>query len=158
MDDLHRTNTIARLFHFIRRHFVWLAILVVIVWTAAFFELGRYTVYRANPNLQGQEQATAILHKVGQLIQLPSNETPTMATISNAASARQGQPFLANAENGDVLLVYANAGEALLYRPSSNKLIAVGPVDNGTPSTAADQPAPPPVATSTNATHAASKK
>jgi len=53
-----------------------------------------------------------------------------MAIINDAASAKKEQPFLKNAANGDVLIVYPNAGEALMYRPSSNKLIAVGPVDN----------------------------
>jgi hypothetical protein len=161
MNELHRTSVIAHILHFIRRYFLWLAIIVFIIWTAAFFEFGRYTVYQANPGLEGQEQAAQILHNVGQLIQLPTDETPTMATISDAASAKQGQPFLANAENGDVLIVYQNAGEALLYRPSTNKLIAVGPVDTSSSADAtATQPPPIPtlVATSTNATGTPSKK
>ena len=161
MDELHHTNTIARLFRFIRRYFLWLAIIVFIIWTAAFFEFGRYTVYQANPALQSQEQATQILHQVGNLIQLPQNETPTMATINDAASVKQGQPFLANAENGDILIVYQNAGEALLYRPSTNKLIAVGPVNNSPSADATATQSPPiptPVPTSTNATGTPSKK
>jgi hypothetical protein len=159
MDDQRRTSTNARLFRFIRRYFLGIVLVVVIVWTTAFFELGRYTVYQANPSLQGQEQAAEILQKVGQLIQLPPNETPTMATISDAQSAKQGQPFLTNAENGDVLIVYPNAREALLYRPSTNKLIAVGPVDSTSPEAQTAQASvSAPAATSTDASSTISKK
>jgi len=145
---------------FLGRYFLWLAIVVVIIWTAAFFELGRDTVYWDNPSLQGQEQAAEILHRVGQIIQLPTGETPTMAAINNAAVAKQNQPFLANAENGDVLIVYSNAGEALLYRPSTDKLIAVGPVDTPNPAQSqAETPISQPVAASTtDATNTPSKK
>ena len=118
------------IFAFIRRYFIPIAILLLIIWTVGFFEAGRYAVYSAHPELSGQEQASAILQKVGALIQLPSGETPTMATINDAASAKKAQPFLANALNGDVLIVYPNAQTAILYRPSTNKLIAVGPVTN----------------------------
>ena len=160
MDEPRRTSTKARLFRLIRRHFFWIVIVVVIVWTASFFELGRDTVYQTNPNLQDQEQAAEILQKVGQLIQLPADETPTMAAISATRQApKQGQPFLTNAENGDVLIVYDNAREALLYRPSINKLIAVGPVDSATPQAPAVQaPASAPAATSTDASSTPSTK
>lgn len=94
---------------------------------------GRASMYRAYPELSGAGQGTAILAEVGKLIELPSNETPTIATIKDAASAKQGQPFLAPAENGDVLIVYPNAREAILYRPSSNKIIVVGPVHTTAP-------------------------
>jgi len=144
---------------YIRRHFFWILIVVAIIILALGFELGQYAVYRAHPELAGQEQATAILQKVGSLIQLP-NETPTMATINNAASAKQAQPFLQNAQNGDILIVYPNAAEAILYRPATNKLIAVGPVNNSAPNTSAiGTSTSTPTATSTdNATSTKTKK
>lgn len=116
--------------HFISRFFLWILIVLALALLALAFEGGRYTVYRAHPELSGVEQANEVLKKVGSLIQLPSGETPTMATINDAVSAKKAQPFLVNALNGDILIVYQNAAEAILYRPSSNKLIAVGPVNN----------------------------
>jgi hypothetical protein len=77
-----------------------------------------------------------------------------VAAIADAAQAKLGQPFLADAENGDVLIVYQQAGEALLYRPSTNKLIAVGPIADAPQATSASLPA----ATSTNATTTPSRK
>ncbi len=117
----------------IRRHILSVLLVVGVLFLALSFEAGRWSVYRAHPDLSANEQVQEVLGKVGKLIQLPS-ETPTMAAIQDAASAKQGQPFLANAQNGDVLIVYANAAEALLYRPSTDKLIAVGPVNTNTPS------------------------
>jgi hypothetical protein len=142
---------------FVRRYALWILIIVALVILALVFEAGRYSVYGAHPELSGQEQANAILQKVEQLIQLPTGETPTMATINDAASAKKTQPFLANAQNGDILIVYPNAAEAVLYRPSSNKLIAVGPVNNsGATAAKVEAPASTPTATSTN--HATSTK
>ncbi|MFZ1074751.1 MAG: hypothetical protein WAN50_00025 [Minisyncoccia bacterium] len=152
MDVKLRTNSILR---FARRSAFWIAVILAL---GASFWLGRYTVYRTHPELSGAEQAAQILANVGKLIQLP-NETPTMATIKDAGSAKRGQPFLVNAENGDILIVYQNPPEALLYRPSTDKLINVGPVNDGAATQTVSQSVPPATATSTNAaTSTKSKK
>lgn len=160
MDDQPKPTFIQSIFRSIRRHlFLWLLIIVTLVILVLAFEGGRWSVYREHPELSSTEQANVILTNVGKLIQLP-NEQPTMATINDAASAKKAQPFLVNAVNGDVLIVFPNAAEALLYRPSTNKLIAVGPVDNGQ-NNRVTMPAPestPTVASSTNATTTKSKK
>lgn len=96
------------------------------------FIVGRASI-SAPPKLAGVAQENTILAKVGKLIPLPTNETPTIAMVRDAASAKQDQPFLAPAENGDVLIVYTNAQEAILYRPSSDKIIVVGPVHDTVP-------------------------
>lgn len=141
MDDQPRISFFTRIRNFSRRLPVWLLLLIIVLWSYGFYELGRFLVYQQNPGLAGQQQATDILKRVGQLIQLPANETPSMATINDAASVKKAQPFLANAENGDILIVYAGAQTALLYRPSENKLIAVGPVTSApTTGQAAQQP------------------
>lgn len=135
---------------FVRRHIVLLGSVFLLVMLALVFEGGRYSVYVAHPELSSQDQANQVLSKVSKLIQLPQNETPTMATINDAAAAKQGQPFLSAAQNGDVLIVYQATGEALLYRPSTDKLIAVGPVENNAPQGTAARPSQPVAATSTN--------
>ncbi|MHB1163490.1 MAG: hypothetical protein ACYCZZ_03150 [Minisyncoccota bacterium] len=160
MDDQPTITLYVRLLRFFRRFFLWIILAVVFILLAISFELGRASVYSAHPEFSGQEQASKILANVGKLIQLPANETPSMAAINDAVNAKKGQPFLINAENGDVLIIYAKAAEALLYRPSTDKLIAVGPVDNSAASAQAGQNiAPLPVATSTeNATNTKQKK
>src|SRR5665213_3037244 len=161
MNDQLHLSFAQRTFRFIRRYFMWVLLLVIVGCSLGFYELGRSSVYSAHPELSGAEQAAAILNKVGQLIQLP-NEQPSMAAINDAASAKKAQPFLASAQNGDVLIVFAIAQTAILYRPSTNKLIAVGPVTSSAsaPSTA-QTPIPSataPVASSTSNKDATSTK
>ena len=156
--DESKPTFIQRTFRFLRRYFFWMLAVVAIILLALAFEGGRWSVYQANPNLSQAEQASEILARVGKLIQLP-NEQPTMATINDAASAKKAQPFLTGTENGDVLIVFPNAAEALLYRPSTNKLIAVGPVNNDAPQVEKQlPPTPEPAATSSDATTTKSKK
>jgi hypothetical protein len=143
---------------FIQRFFIPIAFLIAIVLLGVAFELGRYTVYQAHPELTAEDQAAQIFTRVSALIQLPQDETPQISTINDAASAMAEQPFLTNAENGDVLIVYSNAGEALLYRPSTDKLIAVGPVDNSSQTQNAPRPVSVPVATTTNESTSTSKQ
>ena len=129
MYDQPGPSVVQRVVRFIRRFFLWIVIVVALAVVAGAFEGGRYSVYSAHPELSSQEEANDILRKVGDLMQLPGDETPTMATINDAASAKENQPFLVNAENGDIVIVYPNAAKALLYRPSNNKIINVGPVE-----------------------------
>ncbi|HVX23857.1 MAG TPA: hypothetical protein VG992_00730 [Candidatus Saccharimonadales bacterium] len=81
-----------------------------------------------NPAVAVQKQTKALLTKVGQLIQLPSGETPTIANVTDAAQAKKQSAFFSNAQNGDKVLMYVKAGEAILYRPNTNKIILVAPL------------------------------
>ena len=83
-----------------------------------------------NPTLAAQQQTQALLASVGKLMDLPNNETPTIATVSDVSKLKD-QPFFANAQNGDKVLIYTNAKKAILYRPSENKIIDVAPVNIG---------------------------
>jgi hypothetical protein len=64
---------------------------------------------------------------VYKLIDLPQNETPTIATISDK-SGLTNQDFFSTAANGDKILIYAGYKMAILYRPSVNKIIKVAPL------------------------------
>lgn len=115
-----------RLFY---RFILLILLVLLIVIAGGAYMLGRASVYKQYPQLNSIETANDVLTKVAQLIQLPQNETPSMVAIDDAATVKK-EPFLANAQNHDVLIIYTTAGFAILYRPSSNKLIAVGPVSN----------------------------
>ncbi len=82
----------------------------------------------SNPQVAVQKQTDDLLKHVGALIQLPKDETPTIANVSDASKAKQQSAFFANAENGDKVLMYVKAGEAILYRPSTNKIVLVAPL------------------------------
>jgi uncharacterized protein YpmB len=87
----------------------------------------QYTQLKNNPQAATEQQTQELVEKVGKLITLPSDETPTIATVEDK-SKLANQAFFAQAENGDQLLIYTKAQKAVIYRPSQNKIINVGPV------------------------------
>jgi hypothetical protein len=103
-----------------------------------------YTQYQkaqqrlANPTQFAQEEAKKLVAAVSKLMTLPSDETPTVATVNDKEKLKN-QPFFANTENGDKVLIYTNAKKAILYRVSINKIIDVAPVNIGPTATGSAQ-------------------
>lgn len=77
-----------------------------------------------NPSSAVQQETQNIVDTVGKLIQLPTDELPTIATVSDINKLKQ-QTFFQKAENGDKVLIYTKAKKAILFRPSINKVIDV---------------------------------
>lgn len=71
-----------------------------------------------------EDEAKQLASEVGKLIDLPSDEVPTIATVTDASKV-QDKPFFAKAQNGDKVLLYAKSSKAVLYRPSTKKLVEV---------------------------------
>jgi hypothetical protein len=84
----------------------------------------------SNPQEAVKKEQENLIKSVGALTDLPSGEAPTIATVSDASKLKS-QAFFANAENGDRVLIYTNAKKAYLYRPSTNKVINIAPVNIG---------------------------
>lgn len=86
---------------------------------------------KSDPRSVAQEEAKALIAKIGGLIALPAGEDPTVATITDKEKLKD-QPFFVKAENGDKVLIYTSAKKAYLYRESINKVIDVAPINIGT--------------------------
>lgn len=78
----------------------------------------------------------AVAQKVSKLIEVPTDERPTIISVSDKGKLTS-QLFFLNAENGDKVLIFPKSGKAILYRPSENKIVEVGVVNS-------DKWAPPP--------------
>lgn len=74
------------------------------------------------------QDAAATVRAVNQLIELPLEEIPTLATVSDVSKLAD-QPLFARAQAGDKVLLYPQAQKAYLYRPSTNKLIEVASLE-----------------------------
>jgi hypothetical protein len=83
-----------------------------------------------NPQAVAQAEQTELVTKVGKITVLPAGETPTIATVSDISKLKD-QAFFVNAQNGDKVLIYTKAKKAYLYRPSTNKIINIAPVNLG---------------------------
>lgn len=95
---------------------------------------------------QAQAEVNALIAKVSKLMALPTDETPTVATVTDASKVKD-QPFFKDSQNGDKVLIYQKIGKAILYRESENKIIEVGAVNFNqavaTPSGSAEATAKP---------------
>lgn len=80
--------------------------------------------------LEVQAETDALIAEVGKLYALPTDEKPTVATITDVDKLKD-QPLFKNAKNGDKVLIYTTANKAILYRPSEKRIIEVGSVNIG---------------------------
>lgn len=80
--------------------------------------------------INNKDEVDKFVKEIGAYIELPEEETPTMATVSDV-SKLANQPFFKNAQNGDIVLIYNNAKKAILYRPSTKKVIDITTINVG---------------------------
>jgi len=74
----------------------------------------------------GQDQLKQVTNAVSKLIILPTDETPTLATVSDANKLKN-QAIFAKAKDGDRVLIYVKAQKVIIYRPSAHKIVDVNP-------------------------------
>lgn len=86
-----------------------------------------------DPNRFKNTQIKELIETLNKFIELPKDEEPTVATVSNKEQLKS-QSFFKNAENGDKILIYTDAKKAILYRPSTKKIIEIAPINLGSPS------------------------
>lgn len=117
----------------------WLIVIILLLLVAAiaFYYMHRYNDSQkqvrklsSNPAITAQQEQQNLISKVGALTVLPTGETPTIATVTDITKLTD-QPFFANAKDGDKVLIYTQAKKAYLYRPSTDKLINIAPVNIG---------------------------
>ncbi len=82
------------------------------------------------------DETTQLIARVASLVSLPEGETPTIATVADVEKLKS-QTFFAKAENGDKVLIFSKARKAYLYRPSTNKIVEIGPINIGSTTTGA---------------------
>lgn len=84
----------------------------------------------SNPQEAAKLETEILVSRVSKLVELPSGEQPTVATVQDV-SKLQNQAFFKNAQNGDKVLIYTEAKRAILFRPSTNKVLEIAPVNIG---------------------------
>lgn len=116
-------------------------IVVIFVLAAAsgtyyFFEYQKTQNLLQNPVLAAKTERDTLTKKVSILMEIPTDEDPTIATVSDVKKL-QGQSFFARAKNGNKVLIYTKAKKAILYDPVANKIIEVGPINMNQATTSA---------------------
>ena len=95
-----------------------------------------YSGHNLKNIVQGQDQTEAqkLVSQISKFLILPTDEEPTVATVSDPEVLKD-QPFFAGAKLGYKVLIYAKAKKAILYDPVVNKIVNVAPIN-------LDQPIP----------------
>lgn len=110
-----------------------LAFLLVIVIGIAIFFYGKWQRYRDDPMKAQEEQiqreVDKVVKKVSKLMILPEDERPSLVTVDNKDEINNNQEFFRLAEDGDEMLIYRQARKAILYRPGSNRIVNVAPIN-----------------------------
>ena len=101
----------------------------------------------SNPQEAAKQELQQVVARVSRLVTVPTNETPTLATVSDPQKLK-GQSFFADAQKGDKVLIYTQSKRAILYRPSTDKVIESATVNIGN-NTSVDTPAATPTPTPT---------
>lgn len=109
--------------------FLGLLILVIALGATSFYFYKRSRDLK-NPIAMSQKEGEKLVETVGKIALLPTDETPTIATVSDPEALRN-QSFFSEAIKGDKVLIYTNAKKAYLYRPSLNKIITIAPLNIG---------------------------
>ncbi len=134
-DEIHGFSTVSSRTMKLPKRTLFFALLIL----TAFIGIGAagYFYYQYQTNLpqnvakKNQEEAKKLAAEVGKFMLLPTDETPTIATVTDVTKLNN-QPFFKSAKNGDKVLIYAKAQMAIVYNPSLHKIINVGPINVGT--------------------------
>lgn len=110
---------------------VLLVLLIIAVSLAGYF-YSQLAALKENPNAMAQQEVKNLVNEVSQLIVLPEDEEPTVATIKDVEKLKD-QPFFSNAKNGFRVLIFTKAKRAILYDPELRKIVEVAPLNIGEP-------------------------
>ncbi len=100
------------------------AALCLIVFVLIF---GGFRTFEHFQNIEANKSQN-IIANVSKLTDIPSDEKPTIATVTNPTSLKD-QYFFQDAQVGDKILFFSTAKKAILYRPSTNKIISIAPLN-----------------------------
>lgn len=137
-----------------------LALLSIIVLGAGgYFGYKYYQSKQASPEAQAAQadaEKKTVLDKLAKLMVLPEGD-PVLFKVNDQDTMRKQQAFFKDTMNGDVLLVFQASSKAIIYRPSTNMVVNVGPI-NFDQTKDTKEPASTIAPTTTNTTASSSTK
>ena len=95
----------------------------------------------SDPQEAAKSETERIKQEIAELIEVPSDEEPTIATVVDPEKLGD-QAFFSKAQKDDRVVIYAQAKKAILYRPSTKKIVEVAPLNIGENQAQTGQQAP----------------
>ena len=118
-----------------KNHLTVTVVIIALVAVAGYFGFKYYQVSQ-DPQLVAQAEANKLVAEVGNLMVLPEEETPVVATVSDLEELSTN-PFFSQASEGDKVLIYPSTQKAILYSPTLKKIVEVTSINIGQPSASA---------------------
>ncbi len=100
-------------------------IAVAVILSIITFAVGWQLFSKSNP------QETRLVTRIRSMAEVPQDEIPTVQTITDKNKATQA--FLQQSEDGDKLVLFVQSKIAVLYRPSTDRIVALGPIELSAP-------------------------
>ena len=116
--------------NFIQKYIVLILVVLVVVLAGATTYFYKKSTGEDAQARESAAEAKSLTKKVGKLMVLPDDETPTIATVSDPEALRD-QAFFIGAKVGDKVLIYSNSKKAILFDPKQNKIINIAPLNAG---------------------------
>ena len=89
-------------------------------------------IINTRPHTAAGTEEKRVAAAVARHVILPSDETPALATVTDPTKLTNNR-LLSQAKQGDKILIYAKWKQAIIYRPSSDRVVDIGPVDVAAP-------------------------
>jgi hypothetical protein len=115
-----------------RKIFFWITLLIALGGIISTVSLWNKVKNLENPTIATEKEIKQLVIDVGKFLVLPTDETPTLATVSDPEKLRD-QPFFVNAMAGDKVLIYATSRKAILWRPSTSKIVEISALNPTVP-------------------------
>lgn len=93
---------------------------------ALFLLIGAAYVVGTSRQPDSKKEMEHIKSKVSKLAIIPTDEEPTLATVSD--KTKLSDPILAQAENGDKVLLFYKSKRVFVYRPSTHRIVNIAPL------------------------------
>lgn len=114
------------------RYYLIIGIVVFgIIGGGGYFGFKWWQAYKNSPEVlvkKADEEKVKILASLGKLMVMPEGD-PVLFKVNDQEVMRKQQAFFKDTKNDDILLVFQQSGKAILYRPSTNVIVNVGPVN-----------------------------
>lgn len=96
-----------------------------------YWQTRQQLAYLSSP--EGQEElarreAEEVLARLGELVVLPDEQDPIIATITDQEVLAAESVFYADAVNGDRLIIFPQAQRAYIYSPTRHRVVNIGPL------------------------------
>jgi hypothetical protein len=107
-----------------------LLFLIIISLIVTIIYFNKVRILSQDPAKVNELKIMELVKNVGKIIDLPTGESPVMATITDTTPLANN-PFFANAKIGDQVLIYTASKKAFLYDPEKKIVIEVASINIG---------------------------